>query len=67
MQPNLNLSLTVDEVNKILMGLDLYQKDAKTLADKIISVAEGQIAEFNRKMQEAQAKTEENQEEGKED
>lgn len=69
MEPNLVLTLSVDEVNKILVGLDYYQKDIKGLSERIVNVSEGQIAEFNKKLQEEQEKAaqsaEENNKKGK--
>lgn len=58
MEPSLILNLSVEEVNKILVGLDYYQRDAKALSDKIVTISEGQIAEFNKKVQEEQEKAE---------
>ena len=54
MEPVLNLDLTIDEVNKIIAGLDSYKKDIESLSNKIISMSEKQIFEYNAKMQEQQ-------------
>lgn len=63
MEPNLVLTLSVDEVNKILVGLDYYQKDIKGLSEKIVAISEGQIAEFNKKLKEEQEKAAQSEEE----
>lgn len=63
MEPNLVLTLSVEEVNKILVGLDYYQKDIKGLSEKIVTISEGQIAEFNKKLQEEQEKAAQSEEE----
>lgn len=65
MEPNLILTLSVEEVNKILVGLDYYQKDIKGLSEKIVSVSEGQIAEFNKRLQEENEKATQSEEEAK--
>ena len=65
MEPNLILTLSVEEVNKILVGLDYYQKDIKGLSEKIVAVFEGQIAEFNKKLQEENEKAAQSEEEAK--
>ena len=57
-EPILTLSLGVEEVNKILTGLDYYKKDVEGLAQKIVQVSQIQINEHNRKIQEEQEKTE---------
>ena len=62
---NLILTLSVEEVNKILVGLDYYQKDIKGLSEKIVAVSEGQIAEFNKKLQEENEKATQSEEEAK--
>lgn len=54
MEPVLNLDLTIDEVNKIIAGLNSYKKDIESLSNKIISMSEQQIFEYNAKMQEQQ-------------
>ena len=63
MEPNLVLTLSVEEVTKILVGLDYYQKDIKGLSEKIVAISEGQIAEFNKKLQEEQEKAAQSEEE----
>lgn len=63
MEPNLVLTLSVEEVNKILVGLDYYQKDIKGLSEKIVAISEGQIAEFNKKLQEEREKAAQSEEE----
>lgn len=63
MEPNLVLTLSVEEVNKILVGLDYYQKDIKELSKKIVSISEEQIAEFNKKLQKEQEEVAQNKEE----
>ena len=65
MEPNLILTLSVEEVNKILVGLDYYQKDIKGLSEKIVAVSEGQIAKYNKKMQEKNEKATQREEEAK--
>lgn len=65
MEPNLILTLSVEEVNKILVGLDYYQKDIKGLSEKIVAVSEGQIAEFNKRLQEENEKATQSEEEVK--
>ncbi len=55
-EPILTLSLGVEEVNKILTGLDYYKKDVEGLAQKIVQVSQIQINEHNRKLQEEQEK-----------
>lgn len=57
-EPILTLSLGVEEVNKILTGLDYYKKDVEGLAQKIVQVSQIQINEHNRKLQEEQGKAE---------
>ena len=57
-EPILTLSLGVEEVNKILTGLDYYKKDVEGLAQKIVQVSQIQINEHNRKLQEEQEKAE---------
>ena len=58
-EPILTLSLGVEEVNKILTGLDYYKKDVEGLAQKIVQVSQIQINEHNRKLQEEQEKVKE--------
>lgn len=57
-EPILTLSLGVEEVNKILTGLDYYKKDVEGLAQKIVQISQIQINEHNRKLQEEQEKAE---------
>jgi hypothetical protein len=57
-EPILTLNLDVEEVNKILTGLDYYKRDVEGLAQKIVQVSQIQINEHNKKIQEEQEKTE---------
>lgn len=65
MEPTLILSLSVEDVNKILSGLEYYQRDIKGLSDRIVSVSEQQIAEYNQKIKEEQKKVKKLEEEAK--
>lgn len=64
-EPILTLNLDVEEVNKILTGLDYYKRDVEGLAQKIVQVSQIQINEHNKKIQEEQEKAE--KENGKKD
>ncbi len=57
-EPILTLNLDVEEVNKILTGLDYYQRDIEGLAQKIVQVSQIQINEHNQKIKEEQEKAE---------
>lgn len=57
-EPILTLSLGVEEVNKILTGLDYYKNDVEGLAQKIVQVSQIQINEHNRRLKEEQEKAE---------
>ena len=52
----LTLSLEVEEVNKVLTGLNYYKQDIENLAQKIVQVSQVQINEHNRQLEEAEQK-----------
>ena len=52
----LKLELSLDDVNKLLTGLDYYKKDLDNLGQEIISVSQIQIDEYNKKLEEEQEK-----------
>lgn len=55
-EPVLTLSLEVEEVNKILTGLNYYQQDIENLAQKVVQMSQIQINEHNRQLEEAEQK-----------
>ena len=55
-EPVLTLSLEVEEVNKILTGLNYYQQDIENLAQKVVQMSQVQINEHNRQLKEAEQK-----------
>ena len=55
-EPVLTLSLEVEEVNKILTGLNYYQQDIENLAQKVVQMSQVQINEHNRQLKEAEKK-----------
>lgn len=62
----LTLNLEIEEVNKILTGLNYYKRDIENLAQRIVQVSQIQIDEHNQKIQEEQEKASKkaNKEEG---
>ncbi len=52
----LKLELSLDDVNKLLTGLDYYKKYLDDLGQEIISVSQIQIDEYNKQLQEEQEK-----------
>lgn len=56
--PILTLNLRVEEVNKILTGLNYYKQDIENLAQNIVQTSQTQINEHNKKMKEEQEKKE---------
>lgn len=59
MNPILNLELTIEEVNKVLTGLESSKKDLDNLSQKIVRISQVQIDEYNKKLEEEQKKIEE--------
>lgn len=55
-EPVLTLNLEVEEVNKILTGLNYYQQDIENLAQKVVQMSQVQINEHNRQLKEAEQK-----------
>lgn len=55
-EPVLTLSLEVEEVNKILTGLNYYKQDIENLAQKVVQMSQVQINEHNRQLKEAEQK-----------
>lgn len=55
-EPILTLQLEVEEVNKVLTGLNYYKNDIDRIAQKIVQTSQIQINEHNKKMQEAEQK-----------
>ena len=52
----MNLQLEVEEVNKVLTGLNYYKNDIDRIAQKIVQTSQIQINEHNKKLQEAEQK-----------
>lgn len=52
----LTLQLEVEEVNKVLTGLNYYKNDIDRIAQKIVQTSQIQINEHNKKLQEAEQK-----------
>ena len=57
-EPILTLSLEVEEVNKVLTGLNYYKHDIEGLAQKIVQVSQAQINAHNAQLKEEQEKAE---------
>lgn len=55
-EPVLTLSLEVEEVNKILTGLNYYKQDIENLAQKVVQMSQVQINEHNRQLKEDEQK-----------
>lgn len=55
-EPILTLQLEVEEVNKVLTGLNYYKNDIDRIAQKIVQTSQIQINEHNQKLQEAEKK-----------
>jgi len=55
-EPILTLQLEVEEVNKVLTGLNYYKNDIERIAQKIVQASQTQINEHNKKLQEAEQK-----------
>ena len=55
-EPVLTLNLEVEEVNKILTGLNYYKQDIENLAQKVVQMSQVQINEHNRQLKEAEQK-----------
>ena len=47
----LTLSLEVEEVNKVLTGLNYYKQDIENLAQRIVQISQAQINEHNRQLE----------------
>ena len=52
----LTLNLEVEEVNKILTGLNYYKQDIENLAKKVVQISQVQINEHNKQLEEAEQK-----------
>ena len=57
-----NLELTTDEVDEILMGLNQYKINLDTLASKVLMTAQAQIAEQQKEEAEKAEKNNKKQE-----
>lgn len=55
-EPIITLQLEVEEVNKVLTGLNYYKNDIDRIAQKIVQTSQIQINEHNQKLQEAEKK-----------
>lgn len=55
-EPIITLQLEVEEVNKVLTGLNYYKNDIDRIAQKIVQTSQIQINEHNKKLQEAEKK-----------
>ena len=52
----LKLELSLDDVNKLLAGLDYYKQDLDNLGQKVITMSQSQIDEYNKQLKEEQEK-----------
>lgn len=55
-EPIITLQLEVEEVNKVLTGLNYYKNDIDRIAQKIVQTSQIQINEHNKKLQETEKK-----------